>query len=1304
MAYWAQDTPAWTTITSAVLLSLIFCQNTKLVVASEADSGIQSHQNSTTEVNGCPYMCDCVLSNANELYINDCSTDPKDDLHQVLDSHLDVVSLIIVRSHLTKLTYNLSIRSQLTNIKLTANDLETVPNELISLTLLRSLDLSVNRIGSIPFELSKLKQLTSLDLSHNIITSSTCALSDMAKLVSLNLSFNALVSFPCHLSMLIHLISLDLSSNAIHTIPCNLSPLSPLSSLNMAGNRLATFPCKLSTFTQLTLFDLSNNNIQSVVCNLSNLNNLTSIDLKGNQLSMFPCKLSTFTQLTTLDLSHNNIMSVDCDLSNLTMLTSLYLWGNKLSMFPCELATLTHLTTLDLSYNNIMSVECDLSTLTRLTSLYLWGNKLSMFPCELATLAELTTFLYLSNNNIQSVECDLSTLTRLTSLNLWGNKLSMFPCKLATLTHLTTLDLSFNEIMSVECDFSNLTLLTSLNLTGNKLSMFPCEVTTLTQLTTLDLSFNNIQSVECDFSNLTLLTSLNLMRNELSKFPCVLTTLTKLTTLDPSFNNIMSVEFDLSNLTLLTYLTLTVNKLSMFPCELTTLTQLTTLDLSGNEIMSVECDLSNLTMLTFLDLKINKLSMFPCELTTLTQLTTLDLSGNNINSVECDLSYLTMLTSLSLYLNKLSMFPCALSTLTQLTTLDLSVNHILFLECDLSNPNMLTYLQLAWNNLSVFPSGLSQGESLFLSSHQMMFVQCGVSHCTPEPVDPVQCDISNLTKLTHLDLSDNLIHVLDSWPILLAEKGTLKSLDLTGNHISQFTNYVGAPAKLCSTANQVISLQSNRIRHYMDIIEGWNLKDSTDDELTACLNFVLDQDHGNPLSCDCVDYELYKLIQNRNASHKPVKCHDPHRLKGEDPTQLPLDQFICEISTKDNCPIGCECTDSPYHQNMSISCEHFEGALLPHTVPTLSRGSFHYDINFSNGSLLELTWKYYLKKVIKANLGKNLISFISMNALLALQNISRLYLDQNKMKRLPDGITNVNLSAILDLKLGNNPWVCDCTAIETKKWMQNFEAAITDASHITCHSPPHLFNKTMLHIDDNVICPDITDQVTRYGILAVVLSAIVSLIYIIMNIKKWPTVRRMKKQMEYANVENADVDNANVNHIFVDNTDEDNADANKEFDVFVSYAREDEDYILDDFIPQLENHNIKVCFHRIHFLGGNTIIKNISDCINNSKRTLVFFSNFYKKSGFCIWEFKEALNKDVREGTTRLITVKDTDLDMADLDASTRAYFNRRTYMDKGAVRFWENLLHSLPKLHDNVGDPDLQRPANAENVELQEL
>ena len=168
---------------------------------------------------------------------------------------------------------------------------------------------------------------------------------------------------------------------------------------------------------------------------------------------------------------------------------------------------------------------------------------------------------------------------------------------------------------------------------------------------------------------------------------------------------------------------------------------------------------------------------------------------------------------------------------------------------------------------------------------------------------------------------------------------------------------------------------------------------------------------------------------------------------------------------------------------------------------------------------------------------------------------------------------------------------------------------------------------------------------------------------ITVRIRQWIIARRLASEM-----------------VILDEMDQD-----KEFDVFVSYASEDEDYILDRFITELENHNIKVCLHRIHFLGGNTIIDNISECINHSKRTLVYFSNFYKDSHFCMYEFKEALNKDVRKGTIRLITMKDTDLDMADLDDSTRAYFDKHTYIDKDAVKLWDNLLYTLPKGRGNA-------------------
>ena len=325
---------------------------------------------------------------------------------------------------------------------------------------------------------------------------------------------------------------------------------------------------------------------------------------------------------------------------------------------------------------------------------------------------------------------------------------------------------------------------------------------------------------------------------------------------------------------------------------------------------------------------------------------------------------------------------------------------------------------------------------------------------------------------------------------------------------------------------------------------------------------------------------------------------------------------------------------------------------------------YWYDIDVCFGNLSKVSYKTYLTNIMTVKFSHNYISEVTMDALLALQNVSVLHLDFNSFKRLPDNLTTIRFKNATDIRLSHNPWVCDCTALHAKKWMKDHADVISDMHAITCHSPKYMVNKNMLYTNDYLFCPNDNRKYTITGIvLGVCLLLICMFSFIIVRIRQWAIAKTLARKM-----------------IILDEVDQD-----KEFDVFVSYASEDEDYNLERFIPELENHNIKVCLHRIHFLGGNTIIDNISECINHSKRTLVYFSNFYKDSRFCMYELKEALNKDVREGTIRLITIKDTDLDMTDLDDSTKAYFEKRTYIDKDAVKFWDNLLYTLPKGKANV-------------------
>ena len=970
------------------------------------------------------------------------------------------------------------------------------------------------------------------------------------------------------------IVRLEIVRSYITTLPYNLSNLKQLTHLKLRHNKLGIVSKELFSLTHVKNLDLSFNEIDVIPCELSNLTELTFLGLNGNRIESIMCDLSDMVKLTTLDLSYNALESYPCQLSTLSHLTTLSLSLNEIEAglcnpLSCNLSNLSQLSSLDLSNNEIQS--CGLSNLARLTYVNLSWNRLFTFPCELSSVTQITS-LDLSNNRISSVQCNLSNLTNLTSLKLNGNYLDKFPQELSKLNQLSSLDLSENLIMSVH--FANLTRLNYLKLSANNLYTFPCKLSTLTQLTSLDLSYNKIISVQCDLSNLTQLTSLNLFNNALSTVPSALFTLLSLTSLGLSGNQLKSMPYELSTLTHLTFLDISYNSFRTVPCVLSTLKLLTNLNLAGNKIMSVQCDLSNLTQLTILNLERNHLSTFPCPLTALTKLVTLLISYNKIASVQCDLSNLTCLTDLNLNHNALPIVPSELFVLTQLNSLALSQNEIESVPCGMST--------------------LTQLRSLYLNSNQ---------------IHSVVCDFSRLTKLTVFDLSHNNIDALDSWPISLAYKNPLKNLRLDYNRISHFTNYARAPATLCNEKIKVISLVRNNIKHFMDIVKGWNLKVSHNEELSDCLEFILDQSEGNPLSCDCVDYDVYRQIQVKNVSGYTLRCHYPARLRDKDPLKLSLDQFICDIST--NCPAGCKCTKSPYYQNITVKCEQFEETLLPTIIPKLPSEEYQYCIDVRYGNISKLSYRPYLSEIRTLKFSHNVISEVLLDAMLALQNVSILYLDDNRLERLPDNITTAQLTNVIDVRLSQNPWVCDCSTLSTKKWMTEHAKAIADIYSAICNSPSHLSHRNMMYTEDNMFCPN---ENGNYVIIAAVFGTCIPIIcifsLILVRIRKFIHDKHLAEQM-----------------VLFDEID-------KEFDVFVSYASEDEDYILDDFIPQLENHNFKVCFHRIHFLGGNTIIDNISECINNSKRTLVYFSNFYKDSRFCMYEFKEALNKDVREGTS----------------------------------------------------------------------
>ena len=284
-----------------------------------------------------------------------------------------------------------------------------------------------------------------------------------------------------------------------------------------------------------------------------------------------------------------------------------------------------------------------------------------------------------------------------------------------------------------------------------------------------------------------------------------------------------------------------------------------------------------------------------------------------------------------------------------------------------------------------------------------------------------------------------------------------------------------------------------------------------------------------------------------------------------------------------------------------------------------------------------------------------------------------LHLDNNKLQYLPENISSVDLSSVGKIYLDKNDWVCDCNAKETRLWMAQTNKSTYDKEGISCASPSRLRGSNLLLLrNDDLICgnPPNRELITYIGASSSALGICILVIFGAMML-------RYKRIWLYRKFQwhPFDKDECEGEH--------------KEFDVFVSYSNENEEYVEQNLIPNLEQRGYKIAFLRVNFPGGQPIHVSIEQCIKKSKRTLAVFSNEFYESTWCMWEFHTALELDGDEGTHRLITIKYEDVNVSSLDLIIRTYLKRYTYVVPNSPLFWDNLAYTLPQ--KKMGSPDGQ-------------
>ncbi|XP_062606172.1 toll-like receptor 1 [Saccostrea cucullata] len=136
----------------------------------------------------------------------------------------------------------------------------------------------------------------------------------------------------------------------------------------------------------------------------------------------------------------------------------------------------------------------------------------------------------------------------------------------------------------------------------------------------------------------------------------------------------------------------------------------------------------------------------------------------------------------------------------------------------------------------------------------------------------------------------------------------------------------------------------------------------------------------------------------------------------------------------------------------------------------------------------------------------------------------------------------------------------------------------------------------------------------------------------------------------------------------------------KEFDAFVSYSNDDQEWVCNIFDENKHDRlvNLKFCMHQKDFIPGKTIFENIVKCIENSRHTVIVLSENFLKSNFCMWEFQEAFQQSIVERKRHLIIILLEDIPDKNLPNDLKRCMKTFTFIRKDDKIFADRLLYSL--------------------------
>ncbi|XP_026314076.1 protein toll-like [Hyposmocoma kahamanoa] len=387
---------------------------------------------------------------------------------------------------------------------------------------------------------------------------------------------------------------------------------------------------------------------------------------------------------------------------------------------------------------------------------------------------------------------------------------------------------------------------------------------------------------------------------------------------------------------------------------------------------------------------------------------------------------------------------------------------------------------------------------------------------------------------------------------------------------------------------------------------------------TVNLTVIID----SKLDCDCHGAWFARSLREQHMSFDNVRCADDVLVVLYEPSRLECDKYNCG---------ACTCRRSWHDNTTRVNCKPGELHTWPR-VPLL----------------------------IEVHASNNLIETIHMEDLS--DTLIFLDLSNNRIARVDSAVAET-LFAVPErrMRLSYNPLVCDCDNKPFLDALKNHHNQIEDYSNITCVGD----GRTLQDLDTEMLCN--AKKFIMWIVLLATGGMLVGLATFIGAL--YCRYAQSIKIFLYAR------------GICLCCMAEDELDTDRQYDAFISFTHEDEKFVIENLLPELEK-TYKICVHFRDWIVGDMILTQITRSVESSRRTIVVLSKKFVKSLWGMLEFRTAHITALSEGRVRVIVVIIDDVaEDNTLDVQLRSYLRTNTYLKWGDPWFWDKLKYAMPRL-----------------------